>query len=233
MNFSKFLNFIFTVLFFLILPNYIFSFSAFEVSVDVPQNYYNQLAQQLKEKENFLEKNLSELESFRKKLFLILFPSLTVLFLLTILHFWLDYKWKKQFSFYALHFTNKNPTKNSFKGYLFYNLRAPDLREFGEKIIKFSQKIPQENSFKLPKERLSKIGEIFKNSHWEEEIIFRKNLSDKINFYKKKNRNLRHILNEIQKRKNIDSSLKKEVKILWQQSHQISLFFAFFLKENK
>lgn len=196
-----------------------------KVSATVPPNPINDLILKLQERENLIFQKILEIEALRKRTFIFLFFSLLIVFFLLFLNIYFILRWQRKLSFSKEKEGEKLSRKSpkdldekipllifcQTKDCLFYRKNGCQLKEFGKKLVDFSQFFSSKDN--LLNEKLKKVGEeISQNCYFNQKEML---------ILKKKLKRIRYLLNKIKKEKN--SFYKKEAEKLWNFAHKITL----------
>jgi len=190
-----------------------------QVYVEVATNSYNLWAQQLKEKEKILEEQLLKVNLLKERIVFLFFLVLFALFLLILINFYFHYRFQNK----NLKFS-KQRKKQSILSSKNYNLK-----DFAQRIIKLTQKIPKDKDTEVFLEHLRILGQILIKNY--RKISFNDSLV-KMEMCKKNLKKIRYNLNKLLK-KIRDQVLRKEIRSLWNQNHKISVFLSSKIKEKK
>ena len=190
-----------------------------QVYVEVATNSYNLWAQQLKEKEKILEEQLLKVNLLKERMVFLFFLVLFAFFLLILINFYFYYRFQNK----NLKFS-KQRKKQSILSSKNYNLK-----DFAQRIIKLTQKIPKDKDTKAPLEHLRILGQILIKNY--RKISFNDSLV-KMEMCKKNLKKIRYNLNKLLK-KIRDQALRKEIRSLWNQNHKISVFLSSKIREKK
>jgi len=188
-----------------------------QVSVEVATNTFNLWAQQLKEKEEILQKQLLEVNLLKERFSFLLIFLIFFFFLFFLLNFYFYFQLKNK----TLKVSNPKKKLIFEKNY--------SLKDFGKRIIKFSQKIKKDKETKIFSVYLQKLGEVLANDF--SKISFFSSL-EKLKNCKKILKKIRYNLNKVFQIKK-EPSLKKETRSLWKETHKLSLFLSSVIKERE
>jgi hypothetical protein len=190
-----------------------------QVYVKVATNSYNIWAQQLKEKEKILERQLSEVNLLKERMIFFFFFSFLFFFLLILVNFYLHYR-----------FQNKSlKSKKQRKKQKILTSKNYNLKDFGQKIIKLTQKIPKNNDTESFLEHLKVLGQILIKNYSK---VSSNNSLVKMEMCKKILKKIRYNLNKLLEKVK-DKAQRKEIKSLWDQNHKISVFLSLRIRGKK
>lgn len=213
-----------------------------KISVTVPHNHLQDIISQIQERERIISEKIFAFESFREKTLIFLSFLFLALFSLVIVNLFFLFNLKRRL-FLAQNFQEniqekknqkKKETKREIietvklqtnlpscqtKNCLFFSpKKLCQLKEFSQKLINFSQSLNFENKT-LKSHLLNLASKISSNCNFDEKSLL---------ILKKRLKNIRNLLNKIKREKGVPKNVKKEIKILWDTAHSLSLKIAKF-----
>lgn len=191
-----------------------------QVYAEVATNSYNLWVQQLKEKEKILEKQLLEVNFLKEKIVFLFFLVFLFSFLLILINLYFYYRLRQNKSSKVLRKRKKHKILSS---------RNYSLKDFAQRTIKLTQKIPKDRNTELFLERLRILGRILIKNY---KKIFPDDSLVKMEICKKNLKKIRYNLNKLLEKVE-NQTLKKEIRSLWNQNHKISVFLSEKIREKK
>lgn len=213
-----------------------------QVSVSVPSNYYNQLAESLKQKEEILNAKISQIQLLEKQILPIFLFSFFLLFFFLLVNFYLDFRFKTNLSYLIANSRKKKKKNNSpkinetlsakntnsfhcpTKKCLFYRGNIPcHIIDLNEQISTFIEKVSLPGEFTPQIVHLKKLTQKIKILCQE-----KNNFSQKDLFLQRRKilRKIRYNLNKLKKIPKFSTLYEKEIEVLWKKNHKISLLIS-------